>query len=81
MKYQKAFLFVCAVVILTTLTLLTLVALDIFKVIHLSSWMLLIVCMSAFIMLILSFACCCILQSLYDDWRTRRINNNAKWHR
>ena len=81
MKYQKTFYAVCATIFLVTLALIVVFVLTAFKVIQMTTFHLLVVCVATLVMLFMCFVCGCILATFYDDWKARRVNSGAKWRR
>ena len=77
MKYKKTFYGICLLTFTLTLAILGLLILCIAKVISFTSLQIVILVGAFLAMSIASFACACILQMFYDDWR--RIKRNGKW--
>jgi len=78
MKYQKTFYLICGAVFASTLAVFTVIMLGIFKIVKLATWQFILLGIGFLIISFLSFACACIIQTIYDDWKRRHIRINAK---
>lgn len=81
MKYKKTFYVLCGCIFAFTVAIFIWILLNILKVISSTSALMLTACIALLGMLFLSFCCGCILKSFYDDFKARRVNRNAKWHK
>lgn len=81
MKYQKTFYFVCGLVYLVALSMLAVIVLSAFNVLHISSGVLLLICFMFVAMAFVAFCCGCIMQMFYEDWKWRQIRQDEKWHK
>lgn len=80
-KHEGIFYIVCAVVFISTVGLFLLILLAALNCIDMTTGQLIFSIICFIIAAFMSFACACILRSYYDDYKSRRINQNARWKR
>ena len=81
MKNHAMFLAVCTVVFALTLFLLAMIILNITDALQLTTKTIMIIWVLFLVSIGLSFICSCILQTISNELKARRIKNNAKWKR